>query len=306
MNPVLLSLLLACGSDSVLKDNVRGNAPSDAGSTDGADSGSTDGAVWKTVDVHRYRSCALRTDGKTVCWGQGPEGRTLYAPDTSFTSIAAGDVGGCGLEEEGLVECWGYSYLMETSSSWTFDTLDVGGYHACALSDTTPTCWGREFYGEIDNVTGPLSALSTGLAVTCGLDIEGWPRCWGWNDEGQQMAPAVLLRSIRASTSDTSCGVDLDGEAVCWGANRAGTGDAPAGPFEIVEAGQRVTCGLRTDGTIQCWGDPEIPLLQNAPSGTYTWLSVSAVHACAVSTAGELVCWGTDPGTGSLDRMPDY
>ena len=50
------------------------------------------------------------------------------------------------------------------------------------------------------------------------------------------------------------CGLRTNGTITCWGFNNDGQAIAPGGQYSAVTAGGNHSCGLRTDGTIICWG----------------------------------------------------
>lgn len=59
-----------------------------------------------SISVGRGHTCALDSDGETICWGTSDEGQT-NAPGGCFTSISAGATHTCGLRENGKIVCWG-------------------------------------------------------------------------------------------------------------------------------------------------------------------------------------------------------
>ncbi|MGH8533830.1 MAG: hypothetical protein ACREV1_14170, partial [Gammaproteobacteria bacterium] len=56
-----------------------------------------------TLTAGGKHTCALRFDGRVVCWG------TLRSPFSHhFVQLSAGFEHTCGLRSDGAVACWGY------------------------------------------------------------------------------------------------------------------------------------------------------------------------------------------------------
>ena len=108
------------------------------------------------------------------------------------------------------------------------------------------------------------SAVSAGVAPSCGVRTDGSVVCWGANHFGQASAPGGLFSAVSAGLAP-SCGVRTDGSVVCWGANHFGQASAPGGLFSAVSAGGEHSCGLGTDGSVECWGDNAVFLATAGP-----------------------------------------
>ena len=123
----------------------------------------------------------------------------------------------------------------------------AGDGHACALSQGTVYCWGRNTTGAVGN--------SSRLDVFAPF-------------------PVALMgaRSIRemAVSNLTTCAADERGRAYCWGDNTSGqlgSGDAEPTLLPVAVEGlkkdarvvqlaamDKATCALLEDGSVQCWG----------------------------------------------------
>ncbi|MDO4781243.1 MAG: hypothetical protein Q4A34_02540 [Candidatus Saccharibacteria bacterium] len=185
-------------------------------------------------------TCALASDSRAYCWGNGSDGRlgnngggpnsptpTPVAQGevpvgVRFTQIAAGESHTCALASDGRTYCWGrneYSQLGtgNTSSRSTparvtqgalptnarFLRIALGNNHTCALaSDSRAYCWGKNNDGQLG--TGNTSSRSTPARVTQG----GVPT-------------GVGLVEIGGGYHQT-CSAASNGEAYCWGQGYAG------------------------------------------------------------------------------------
>src|SRR4051812_29224951 len=77
-----------------------------------------------------YHSCAIKTDGTPVCWGDNGDGET---------SVPAG--------------------------TGALTAISAGGYHTCAITtDGTPVCWGDNGFGQasVPPGTGTVTAMTAG------------------------------------------------------------------------------------------------------------------------------------------------
>jgi len=87
------------------------------------------------------------------------------------------------------VECWGSDRNADQSSppSGTFQSLDSGFYHTCAVkADGTVECWGNddgneEDFGQSIAPSGTFQRVSAGAYHTCGVRTDGNLECWGWD-----------------------------------------------------------------------------------------------------------------------------
>ncbi|MCY4583140.1 MAG: RCC1 domain-containing protein [Chloroflexi bacterium] len=52
-------------------------------------------------------TCALRSDGAPVCWGDNKAGQSSAPEDERFTAVSAGLENTCALRADGSLVCWG-------------------------------------------------------------------------------------------------------------------------------------------------------------------------------------------------------
>ena len=279
-------------------------------------------------------ACGYTNLGRGYCWGLGEAGQLASSPDSAcfgevgrvdercaltpkrfagpaleFTNVSAGGVNGCGITRDKLIYCWGddtYGQIgngkrgggpqptLATVAQVRFDSVTVGGRHACALSTTRQVyCWGADASGQLGDtvrifsttpipIASPLafSAISAGRSHTCGIS-GGTVYCWGADELGQ------LGRGSVGNPSDVPVAV-------------VGVSSVSA-----ISAGADHTCALTTGGSAMCWGDGSFgqagAALVGSASGTaaiaggpFVRISAGGDHTCALSNAGTAFCWGRD------------
>ena len=127
-------------------------------------------------------TCALRTDGVVLCWGDNQSGSLGLGPVGDIgnepgdmppppvplagpaTAISFAALSGCALLATGELQCWGSNGngavgVPGQSTVWTPTIVDVGGpvlhldsgnSHRCAaLADGTLRCWGGNVFGRL-------------------------------------------------------------------------------------------------------------------------------------------------------------
>lgn len=242
--------------------------------------------------------------------------KRFAGPALEFTAIDGGRLSACGITKDKLLYCWGSDEsgqigngakgggaqpALATVAQERFDSITVGGAHACALNLARQAyCWGNDGAGQLGddrlvNSTTPIpviggrtySTISAGGNHTCAIS-NGQAFCWGDNNVGQlgigatggrRESPAAVsggqtFVAISAGLNHT-CALDAAGAVFCWGANnlqQAGSaGGLPVptptkvaeGPFVQISAGEAHTCALSTSGAVTCWGSNESGQLGN-------------------------------------------
>jgi uncharacterized delta-60 repeat protein len=107
--------------------------------------------------------------------------------------------------------------------------VSVGGWHACAIDDTGPHCWGANWYGQLDvpALSNPIQVISGGVD-TCAIDDVGL-QCWGADFYGQDDAinMPLLNNPVQVSMGEHHiCALDDNG-VHCWGPNSNGETSVP-------------------------------------------------------------------------------
>ena len=277
-------------------------------------------------------TCAVRSSGALVCWGQNSNGQLgVPTPTRSATPVLVPLAGvvevGCGLgftcaiafdggSGEDRIFCWGSDVegrrgdaggvgaptdvpqLQTPPSGGVPLSLAVGEDHACALYDvagsTQIRCWGS----GADRANGGTVARDDDTLVT---------------STGQPNHLVAGLHHNCMEPEDTSGGLALE----CWGNNMAGQLTRAAGgpeasptpgatmPFETITwmaMGDRHGCVV-AGGRPWCWGrDDEnqtglgatthVPTRTPALPGTVHELSLDASATCALLDRGDVWCRG--------------
>ena len=281
------------------------------------------GGEFIAVSVTRLRSCAVRTSGAVVCWGQNPilddDGNPLHvqtnfgqfdAPAGQFIAVSAGGSHACGLRADNTIDCWGYnSHGQADPPGGEFISVAAGEHHSCGLRATGRIqCWGTNREGQMEVPDWKFTAIAAGSLHTCGLRDDGEIRCWGYGGNP--------FSTISARGNDFACGRRPDGAGDCWPLTDEPS-DVPGDVEFIALAARRDrTCGMRSDGAVRCWGrrqerNPPSPECElegdgalscwrrpepdlSAPPGPIRSVSVGNGYACGILTDDTLACWADE------------
>ena len=300
---------------------TRGDGPSEMG-TDLLPVEVGTGRSVVALDAGPHHTCAVRDDGRVVCWGSNSRGR-LGVGDTDARGDDPAEMG---------------DHLVPVDLGHGRTAVDValGNLHTCALlDDHTVKCWGDNGDGQLGlgdteargDEPGELGdalpavdlgagrtalALAAGAGRTCALLDDGRVKCWGSNGSG-----ALGL-------GDTEDRGDAPGElgdalpAVDLGVGRSAL---------ALDAGWGFTCALLDDRSVKCWGNNQFGALGlgdtssrgNAPGEmgdllppvdlgagrTASAVTAGADHACALLDDRTVKCWGsgTDGQLGQGDQV---
>jgi alpha-tubulin suppressor-like RCC1 family protein len=228
---------------------------------------------WAQVSAGWVHTCAMKSDGRIFCFGDGEYGQ-LGNNSTSQSMVP--------VQENTLATDWAQ--------------VSAGGYHTCAVKqDGRIFCFGDGEYGQLGNnstlksyvpvqestLATDWAQVSAGGSQTCAVKQDGRIFCWGWGIYGQLG---------NNSTSQSLVPVQENTLATDWAKISVGWGH---------------TCAVKKDGRIFCFGDGEYGQLgNNSTSGSLVpvqesmsatdWAQISAggLHTCAVKKDGWLFCWG--------------
>jgi alpha-tubulin suppressor-like RCC1 family protein len=187
----------------------------------------------RQLELGNENSCALRNDGRVLCWGKNSFG-CLGASDSLpvRTPTAIDDVGLTGTRQ-----------------------IALGGSHSCALRDDGRVlCWGDNRKGQLGTPTnagveatnaapqllsnGALASvrqIALGLEHSCALRDDGRVLCWGDNSYGQ------LGSDVNLGTGTPTAVPTLVNDGALAGVRHLAVGDLHS-------------CALREDGRVLCWG----------------------------------------------------
>ena len=270
-NPCTLSQCLAGGC--VKKSANEGMLCDEAKiCTSGTCSASGKGWAAKiSIETGGHHVCALGTDTKVYCWGNGSNYRTGQSSTANLTKPTA---------VPGI----------------TGATDVVAGYdHSCAKVAGKWLCWGSNTYGELGGgktgsatstpvlvtvVKDPV-AITAGYRYTCALRQDGTVFCWGYQSAGRlgsgstDYVAAPLGVQVKGLTGIVrlwsgyahSCAANNQNEVFCWGSNsekRIFDGTSPSTYYAPVKkasatagvgGGYGTVCWAANDGTGWCTGD---------------------------------------------------
>lgn len=192
-------------------------------------------------------TCALRSSGAAVCWGEGsvqlgsPVELTTdsgsatpfvnVSAGPAFQAITAGDQHTCALgAADGVVYCWGfntYGQLGTAAPDLTCETFSDPAFVGCSPSPAVAFSTVRS------------STVEAGGSATCALGVDSVAYCWGSNQFGQLGDPTVRGTCDAGSVcSPVAVKVNLGGERLIG-----------------VGVGARHACAVTVEGMALCWGD---------------------------------------------------
>ncbi len=248
------------------------------------------------ISTGAHDSCVLNTTGHVHCWGHNSSGQlgnnTITnsripvqvvdrngQPLGNITAISTGAHDSCALDTGGHVHCWGYNDSGQLGNNTTAHSripVQVVGSSGAPLANVT--------------------AISTGIHLSCALDTAGPVYCWGSNYRGQlgnntttgSSTPVQVvdrngqpLANITAISTgfEHSCVLDAGGHVYCWGRNYYG------------QLGNNTTVPSRTP--------VQVVDRNGQPLGNITAISTGFEHSCVLEFGGHVHCWGSN-GSGQL------
>ncbi len=264
-----------CESNSQTDPNNCGSCGNSCGFGGECNFGSCDSI--QALTAGENFTCALRTSGVVVCWGDNGAGQLGNdgLGTNSFTPVPVLD-----------------SAIAEVS------ILASGAKHSCAIGATATFCWGDNTFGQLGSdgadsgipllVAGghPFIDIAVGRSHSCGIDSFQDVYCWGDNTRGQ------LGQGTTGPGGSIPVAIPL--------------GQIPGGAFRIF-AGEDYTCATSMTSDLFCWGagtdgqlgrgttiDAATPAIVSNVFGVNT-ASAGTTHACAIiSGTDQMRCWGAN------------
>ena len=259
-------------------------------------------------------TCAIRKDDKhLVCWGQDQYGQSSSpigdrfvgpelkperpsAPDVPLVSITSGNEHACGLDNDGVVHCWGNNDYQRSSppAGELFLSVSAGDDHTCGVrQDGSIACWGKDDFGQASPPEGEtFVAVSSGRYLTCGLRQDGLGVCWGSGEDEDELPPVGEQFTTISAGTFHACGLRQDGSPVCWGGGSLGQNPPSGETLTAISNGTSHACALRADGVPICWGSDGAG--QSSPPDGERLVTISSGdrHTCGLRADGMPVCWG--------------
>jgi alpha-tubulin suppressor-like RCC1 family protein len=267
-------------------------------------------------------SCASRSSGAVVCWGDNTRKQlgadpatvsqrlqpTTVAGLSGVARVFAGADNTCALGTDSSVRCWGADAAATfAGGASTFTptlvpglsatSIAIGGDHDCALrTDATVACWGANDKGQLGDGTTSSSAtpltviggltnviaVAAGPSHSCAVKADGTVWCWGSNVAGQ-------LGDAATSTAPQTTPVQVRGLANVVAVSAGG-----AKGFPSVIPDESYGCAVRNDGTAWCWGANGRGQLGNGTTSSATVPAQASGIVDATSVAPALLPWQAD------------
>ncbi len=227
------------------------------------------------------RGCAVRVDGRVVCWGKSPflgdlrppppEAPTLVAGVEDAVAVTGDDGQWCALRRGGTVVCFEDVGPPKVLVAGATEVVELSGGCVRRASGAV-AC--RDLSGVLLPVEGLVSArtIAGGPASSCAVRGDQTLACWGANgfgelgdNTGKDSASAVVVHGLGA-VDEVSVGHGLacaraGAKVTCWGGEGSvGTARGKPRPKQGLGAvvqlavGEYHACVRRQDGTVACWG----------------------------------------------------
>ena len=294
--------------------------------------------IVKSIDIGSSHTCAIISDGKVKCWGDGgllglghaksmgnapnEMGDNLPAVDLgtgrTAKAISVGSNHTCAILDNDAVKCWGDGQSGQLGLGKTPDERSV--FHHPILNAVPPPSYyyiGDE-EGEMGNNllavdlgTGRTAkAISAGDRHTCVLLDNDTVKCWG-NGHGGQLGQGSI-----DNWGDTAGEMGNNLPAVDLGTGRTA---------KAISAGGSHTCVLLDNDTVKCWGiggdgqlgqgsienwgdtagemGNNLPAIDLGTGRTAKAISAGDRHTCVLLDNDTVKCWGNGHG-GQFGHMP--
>ena len=200
-----------------------------------ATNGVLSGKTVKRIAAGFDHNCAIASDDKVYCWGEGEHG----ALGNGSTARAATPVA---VSTTGAL------------AGKTIKRIAAGIWHTCAIaSDDKVYCWGDNGNGQLGNGSTTQSNVPVAVSTTGAL-------------------AGKTIKRI-ATGSDHACAVTTDDQVYCWGRNSNGElgngstadsnvpvavsmpGTLAGKTIKRLSGGSYRTCAIAYDNQVYCWGN---------------------------------------------------
>jgi len=255
--------------------------------------GTLTGKSFKSISIGNAGPCAIASDDKVYCWGNGGSGQLGNGTDSdskipilvnmtgvlsgkTVKAIGTGESHTCVIASDDKVYCWGFNYYgylgnntYDNSSvpvaismpgvlaSQTVKQLSVGDRSACIIAaDNFVYCWGYNLYGQLGNNSNVTSS------VPVAADRSG-------------LLSSKTIKTI--STSGThACAITTEDKIYCWGRGQYGQLGNNLMSNSLIPVSVIMTGAL---------SGKTIKILSSAAGGT---------HTCTIASDDQIYCWGSN------------
>jgi Calcium-binding EGF domain/Regulator of chromosome condensation (RCC1) repeat len=278
------------------------------------------------IVAHDSKSaCALRDDGRVVCWGDNASGQLgdgtvaarpefgLVPNVADVVALSVRNTLACAVTRNGSLLCWGSRGQSGTPGVTTnltpvqlmgappLASVEVGWQGSgCAVSIVgTVWCWSVDQTAQLTQVaaTQDVVQVALGAVVTCVLQSSRNVVCWA-----RDVTRATEVYHLRNPVSlslglEYAYAVQQDGALYLW----LGLPDSVTGqyayttePIDAVVvagggAGSPVACAAARDGTVRCWGSNSSGQLGDGTNGLTEIDTAAKVYK--VTTVKDLDLW---------------
>ena len=309
----------------------------------------SDSGGFVKVDAGWTDACAIRVDGTMECWRgahrslgylDGSDG--FSAPTGTFTHLTTGRSEVCGVRTSGAIVCTEAEWSPRLESLPSGRTAVAVHYHTdwnvCRLHDDGNIECIRSIRGSMNppasvREAGPFRQVVSGRRFGCGLNGDGFVRCWGYG-ERELAVPQTPFQFIAAGGRNV-CGISSSDKSLqCWtwpygyyshspSAEASDQYidhiDEPDGEFIHVDTSYGPSCAVKSDGAVVCWvsgstsaasstfTEQLLEELNDVPEGEYLTVSVDwDSFACGLRTDQTIACWGWDNEEVLAESMPPF
>ena len=286
------------------------------------------------VQTKRNTNCVMNsTRDNVTCWGRINYDNGFGIMNSSsiwrlshsagaFYDLVIHREGGCALNSDRTVSCWGYGQYgaygdgtegftagLKTPSITNVVDLAAGQDHLCAVVDNgTAWCWGRDNSNQLGDNAPNTGGVTGGAGSSLPVAVSGG------------ISNFIQIEAY----SQTTCALTDNGTVWCWGANSNGQlGEGTTTSRDYPVQVQNITDALDIyvgDGTacaavnkrldLKCWGNyylgdgstaasstPVTVTETNGWGSTYTFddVAIGQSSACAYNEENNQVyCWGVN------------
>jgi formylglycine-generating enzyme required for sulfatase activity len=302
-------------------------------------------------DVGPWAACAVLDNGNVVCQGCAHPLNNFRQCDTKIKpsgwimefggmrtterkmkNISTAYGHSCGINEDGVVECWGCEpprqgfqcHIPESVNAgkamiakdplYGLRTIDVSEMSSCVvMSDGRVQCWGCEEPENYGQCSAPkdirAKGVSVSLAHSCAVLEGGGVQCWGSNKKGELNAPSALkdVKDI-SSAQGYSAAVSAAGELFLWGAAAPGICEQQGACAKVraVSAAADYLCITYLDGRHSCvrTKTDHKDAQEARDRSTYKWLADKDVEALSADAGVTMALVRGDVVDKNKDRLP--